>query len=128
MDFCFSSIYLLKFQAPNPPNKGSAVFFSEHWAHSDLHCKCCSHPHIGTLPKHQEDDKEVRNKVFECVSELTIEYGKWASSWLEMHSQRHTLKKNPGEVPRPPPMSGGSAPSHTLPPFTACTARFKPSV
>ena len=26
---------------------------------------------------------------------------KWASKWLEMHSQRHIFKKNQGEV-RPP--------------------------
>ena len=39
--------------------------------------------HMGTLPMHQEDDKEmqkkVRNKVFECTTVLkieVIEYGK----------------------------------------------------
>ena len=38
--------------------------FSEHWADSDLHCNCCappSLPHMGTLPKHEEDDKEMQN-------------------------------------------------------------------
>ena len=63
---------------------GSAVFFwTLGWLRLALQMMCPPLPHMGTLPMHQEDDKEmqkkVRNKVFECTTVLkieVIEYGK----------------------------------------------------
>ena len=59
----FSSNFFLRILSPPPPHKGSAVF-----------------QNIGLT------------RVFECQIFLkieVIEYGKWASNWLEMHSQRN---------------------------------------
>ena len=51
---------------PSDSSQGLCCF-SEHWADSDLHCNCCA-THMGTLPKHQEDGKELRNNSKEqCV-------------------------------------------------------------
>ena len=46
----------------------------------------------------------AKNKVFECLTLLkieVIEYGKWASKWLEMHSQRHRFSFFSGGGPTP---------------------------
>ena len=49
-----------------PASSQGLCCFSEHWADSDLHCNYCA-PHMGTLPK-QEDDKVLQNNSKEqCV-------------------------------------------------------------
>ena len=45
----------------------------------------------------------------------------WASKWLEMHSQRHRLKKIQGRSPRPHQMRGGT----TNLPYPPHRDRFK---
>ena len=78
----FSSIFFSNFKPPS--SHGLCCFF----LNIGLTQTCIANdvpplPHMGTLPMHQEDDKEmqkkVRNKVFECATVLkieVIEYGK----------------------------------------------------
>ena len=44
--------------SPPPPHMGSAVF-SEHLADRLALQLLCPFPHMGTLPKHQENDKKI---------------------------------------------------------------------
>ena len=55
---CAPHLFFQILSPPPPPSQGICCF-SKHWADSDLHCTCCA-PHMGTLPKHQEDDKEFK--------------------------------------------------------------------
>ena len=59
-----NAISFLVYFKPLPLPSQGLCCFTEHWADSGV-----------------------------WVSNLTIEYGKWASKWLEMHSQRHRIKK-----------------------------------
>ena len=86
--YCFSTIFFIKKIKPLPILLTRALlFFSEHWAESDLHCNCCdpSPPH-PTWEPYQSIERTtrkckiiVRNNVFECLTLLkieVIEYGK----------------------------------------------------
>ena len=96
--FVFSAFFQIL--SPPPPSHGICCF-SEHLADSDLHCNYCAPlPSHGNLTKastrRQGDSKLIaRNKVFDCTTLLkieVIEYGKWFSKWLEMHTQRQRFE------------------------------------
>ena len=89
-----SSFFLQILSSPPPTHKGSAVFLN-----------------IGLTHTWWQGNAKLisKIKVFECLTLLkieVIEYGKWASKWLEMHSQRHRFSFFSGEVQ--PPLSYSS--------------------
>ena len=94
----FSSIFF-QILSPPPPHMGSAVFLNIGVTQTCIAIDVPPPPHgnLTNAPRgRQENAKQiVRNKVFECTTLLkieVIEYGKWVSKWLEMHSQRQRFK------------------------------------
>ena len=55
----FFSIFS-NFKPPSPPHMGSAVFLNIGLTQTCIAVDM-SPSHMGTLPKHQEDDKEMQN-------------------------------------------------------------------
>ena len=76
---------------------GSAVFLNIGVTQTCIAIDVPPHGNLTIAPRgRQENAKQiVRNKVFECTTLLkieVIEYGKWVSKLLEMHSQRQRFK------------------------------------
>ena len=58
--FCFFLSILFQILSPPPPHMGSAVFLNI-WLTQTGIAIAVPPPHMGTLPKHQEDAKEIQN-------------------------------------------------------------------
>ena len=95
----FSSIFFQILSPPPPPplpHMGFAVFLNIGLTEACIAIDVPPFPPHGNLtktPRGRQGNAKliVRNKVFECTTLLkieVIEYGKWVSKWLEMHSQR----------------------------------------
>ena len=102
----FPAFFFISNFKPLPLTRALLFFWTLSWLRLALQL-LCPHGNLTKAPRGRQGNAKLiaRNKVFECLTLLKIEVlEKWASKWLEMHSQRQRFKKR---SPDPTPMRRG---------------------